>query len=114
MNGIESTIQFAQQQLSDNSAVKKVQNIGQEHNGDFDAAAADFEAMFISQMLKPLFDSVEVNPMFGGGKGEEVFKGFLIEEYGKSLGKAGGIGMADHVKQELIRMQEMAMSGQYE
>jgi flagellar protein FlgJ len=51
-------------------------------------------------------DSLEANPVFGGGKGEEVFKGFLLEEYGKSLSKAGGIGLADNVKQEMIRMQE--------
>ena len=65
--------------------------------------------MFITQMLKPLFETLEVNPVFGGGKGEEIFQGFLVEEYGKSLSQAGGIGIADHVKQEMINLQEAAM-----
>ncbi|MAH05034.1 MAG: flagellar biosynthesis protein FlgJ [Alphaproteobacteria bacterium] len=110
--GIDSTVQFAQQQLGDATATKRAQNLAAEHGGNFDEAAADFEAMFITQMLKPLFESIEVNPMFGGGKGEEIFQGFLIEEYGKSLGQAGGVGIADHVKQELIRIQEMAQKQQ--
>ncbi len=109
MSTIESTIQFAQQQLSDGVANKKATDLISESGGDYDAASDDFEAMFITQMLKPLFDTLEVNPMFGGGKGEEVFQGFLVEEYGKSLSKAGGIGIADHVKQEMIKIQEAAM-----
>lgn len=109
MNTIDSTVQFAQQQLSDATATRKAENMVAEHGGDHDAASADFEAMFIAQMLKPIFESIEVNPIFGGGKGEEVFSGFLIEEYGKSLSRAGGIGIADNVKQEMLRIQEMAM-----
>lgn len=108
MNSIDSTVQFAQQQLSDANATKKANNMSAKFGGDSEAASADFEAMFLAQMLKPIFESIEVNPIFGGGKGEEVFSGFLIEEYGKSLSKAGGIGIADHVKQEMIRIQEMA------
>jgi len=109
MSTIESTIQFAQQQLSDGVASKKANNLLKEAGGNYDEASADFEAMFITQMLKPLFDTLEVNPVFGGGKGEEIFQGFLVEEYGKSLSKAGGIGIADHVKQEMIKIQEAAM-----
>ncbi len=111
-NSIDSTIQFATQQSNDASAVKKLNGLTAKHGGDFDAAANEFEAMFITQMLKPLFESIEVNPMFGGGKGEEIFQGFLVEEYGKSLSQAGGIGLADHVKQELIRIQEAAQAQQ--
>ena len=42
-------------------------------------------------MLKPVFDSVEVDPLFGGGKGEEVFRGLLEQEYAKIIAKQGGI-----------------------
>lgn len=68
-------------------------------------AAQDFEAVFIGEMLKPMFEMIEVNDTFGGGKGEEVFRDFMVQEYGKMIAKQGGIGLADQVKAELIRQQ---------
>lgn len=71
-------------------------------------AAQDFEAMFLTEMLKPMFEGIEVDPVFGGGKGEEVFRGFMLQEYGKMVAASGGIGLAEHVKAEMIRLQEQA------
>lgn len=73
-------------------------------------AAQDFEAVFISEMMRPMFESVEVNSEFGGGKGEEIFRSFLIDEYGKITAATGQIGIAEHVKHELIRLQEGQMT----
>lgn len=73
-----------------------------------DAAAKDFEAMFMTQMLQPMFEGIKANKMFGGGKGEEIFKGFMLEEYGKMIAESGQIGIADAIKAEMIRMQEQA------
>jgi Rod binding domain-containing protein len=69
-------------------------------------AASDFEAMFLTEMIKPMFDSVPVDDTFGGGKGEDVFRGFLINEYGKLMSAQGGIGLASQVKEALLRAQE--------
>ncbi len=71
-----------------------------------DAAAEDFEAVFISEMLKPMFEMVEVNDTFGGGKGEEVFRDMMVQEYGKMVARQGGIGLASQIKADLIRIQE--------
>jgi flagellar protein FlgJ len=68
-------------------------------------AAQDFEAVFISEMIKPMFNMVEVNETFGGGKGEEVFRDLMVQEYGKMIAKQGGIGLSAHIKAELIAMQ---------
>ena len=73
-----------------------------------DIAAQDFEAMFVAQMLKPMFEGLEVDGMFGGGKGEEVFRGFLIQEYGKIIAERGELGIADALKAQLIEMQGQA------
>ncbi|MBI1327373.1 MAG: flagellar biosynthesis protein FlgJ [Alphaproteobacteria bacterium] len=70
-----------------------------------ESAAQDFEAVMIAEMLKPMLETVEVDSMFGGGKGEEIFRGMMVQEYGKMIAKTGGIGIADHVKAELIRQQ---------
>lgn len=73
-------------------------------------AAQDFEAMFLTEMLKPMFEGIEPDPMFGGGKGEEMFQGMMLEEYGKVMAARGGIGLADYVKAEMIRIQESAQN----
>lgn len=70
--------------------------------------AREFESMFLSEMLKPIFDSVPVNEIFGGGKTEEIFGGFLRDEYSKMLAGTGTIGIAELVKEELIEMQSRA------
>lgn len=69
-------------------------------------AAEEFEAMFVAEMLRPMFETIESDEMFGGGQAEETWRGLLIDEYGKSIAKAGGIGLADHVKAAMIQMQE--------
>ncbi|MCB1556217.1 MAG: rod-binding protein [Alphaproteobacteria bacterium] len=83
----------------DLTSVKNIEKI--------DEAAQEFEAMFVSEMLKPMFEGVmEPDPMFGGGKGEEIFKSLMLDEYGKLIAKSGGIGIAEQVKAEMIRIQE--------
>lgn len=70
------------------------------------AAAKDFEAVFLAEMLKPMFETVEVDDTFGGGHGEEVFRGLMVQEYGKMLSQKGGIGLATHIQAQLLKLQE--------
>ncbi len=70
-----------------------------------DKAAQEFEAVFLTEMMKPMFEGIEPDPMFGGGKGEEVFQGMLLEQYGKTMAQRGGVGIADMVRAEMIRIQ---------
>ncbi|MCB9996509.1 MAG: rod-binding protein [Rhodospirillales bacterium] len=77
-----------------------------------DEAAKEFEAVFLSEMLKPMFAEVnQPDPLFGGGQGEAVFKGFMVQEYGKLMAERGGIGIAEHVKSALIHIQEEMSNG---
>jgi Rod binding domain-containing protein len=71
-------------------------------------AAQEFEAVLISEMIKPMFEGIETSAPFGGGKGEEVFRGMMIQEYGKMLSKNGGIGMSSQIREQMIKMQEEA------
>lgn len=72
-----------------------------------DAVAQEFEAQFISQMLGNMFSGVDTNGALGGGEAEETYRSMLIDEYGKLMARAGGIGVADHVKREMLRLQEV-------
>jgi len=71
-----------------------------------DEAAQDFESVFLSQMLEHMFDGIKPDDNFGGGESEEIYKSMMIEQYGKIMSRAGGIGVADYVKKEMLAVQE--------
>ncbi len=71
-------------------------------------SARDFEAMFVTEMMKPMFEGIETGGLFGGGKTEEIFRGFMLDEYGKMVAQTGQLGIADMVKAQMIEMQEKA------
>jgi peptidoglycan hydrolase FlgJ len=73
-----------------------------------DKNAKDFESMFMTQMLQPMFEGLHVDPMFGGGHGEEMMRSFLIQEYGKAIAAGGHLGIAAKVKDAMIKAQENA------
>lgn len=71
------------------------------------AAAEEFEAVFIAEMLRPVFNGQEVDKVFGGGEAEKSYRSLLVDEYGKEISKAGGLGIADTVERELLSLQEV-------
>ncbi len=70
--------------------------------------AEAFEASFLAQMLKPMFEGLKTDGMFGGGQGEETWRSFMIEAMAKQTVKAGGIGLADQVVAQMLKMQEQS------
>lgn len=73
-----------------------------------DQASQDFEASFLTEMMRPMFDGIKPDSMFGGGKGEQIFQGMMIDQYGKIMAERGGVGIAAIVKDELVKIQEQA------
>lgn len=72
-----------------------------------DRKSKEFEGVFMAQMLQPMFEGLKVDPLFGGGHGEEVMRSFLIQEYGKAMAASGTFGIAAAVKNAMIRSQEI-------
>ncbi|SFS45087.1 rod-binding protein [Brevundimonas viscosa] len=70
--------------------------------------AEAFEASFLAQMLKPMFEGLKTDGMFGGGQGEATWRGFMIEAMAKQTVQAGGIGLADQVVAQMLKMQEQS------
>jgi len=68
--------------------------------------AIEFEAVFLSQMLAPMFNEIDTDGPFGGGSGETVYRSLMVDEYGKLIARAGGIGLADSVMREILKHQE--------
>ncbi|BAI72479.1 chemotactic signal-response protein [Azospirillum sp. B510] len=69
-------------------------------------SAGEFESQFVSQMLGPMFEGIGTDETFGGGRGEEMFRPMLIEQFGKQITQRGGFGIAKQVYDELLRAQE--------
>jgi len=68
-------------------------------------AAEKFEGQFLSFMLQQMFEGVKAEEPFGGGHGEEMFRSLMTEAMGKQMAKKGGIGLADTVQREILKMQ---------
>lgn len=72
-----------------------------------DATANEFESEFVAQMLANMFATVDVQEAPGGSDAEEVYRSMIINEYGKIIARTGGVGVADQVKQIMIKQQEV-------
>ena len=54
--------------------------------------AKDFEAVYLSQMLQPLFQNLGAEAPFGGGHGEDVWRSMQVQELAGNEG-VGCIGL---------------------
>lgn len=72
--------------------------------------AQEFEAMFLAQLLQPMFKGIDAQTAFGGGPGADVYKEMMVKEYGKILAQSGGVGIAEKVQAEMLRIQEQSQS----
>lgn len=101
-------IQNQTSKLSDLAKAKRMAKSDPNSAEKIDAAAKEFEAVFLSQMLQHMFAEVDLNPMGSEeGSADDIYKSMLIDEYGKTLSRAGGIGVANHVKREMLKLQEV-------
>ncbi len=74
-----------------------------------DRVSRDFEAMFLSSMLQPVFAGIKSSKgFFGGGHAEDSFQSMMVDEYGKQMAKAGGVGIAKMVYDQILKLQEAA------
>ena len=87
-------------------AGKTTGKTGQSFSDRAHAQATDFEAVFLSSMFQNMFTDVGKDGPLGDGPGIGVWRTFLTNEFGKSLAKAGGIGIANQVYKSLMAHQE--------
>jgi Rod binding domain-containing protein len=71
------------------------------------AAGDDFEAFFVAHAFEDMFADVSTDPLFGGGEAEGIFRSLLLQEYGKQVAKAGGVGVSSMVQKQLLQLQEV-------
>lgn len=64
--------------------------------------AREFEAVFVGMMLKSMRDTVGKDELTGGGRGEEIFRSMLDQEYATACAASGGLGLAPLIEQQLL------------
>jgi len=78
-----------------------------ENRAKAEKASQDFEAMFLEQMLERVFPSGgEEGPLGDNGTGGAVYRSMLVKEYAGQMARSGGVGVADAVYREMLRLQE--------
>jgi flagellar protein FlgJ len=101
-------VAMATAKYSESAEAKLPQNIDKIRD-----TAAEFEAMFLSEMMNHMFAGIDVDPMFGGGSGEQMFRGMMIQEYGKMMSRShNGIGLSDHIQKAMIDIQQKMQTGE--
>ena len=75
-------------------------------------AADNFESFFVGQMLEYMTQGVEVDPEFGGGHAEDMWRSMMNQEYGKHIVKSGGLGISKQVMDSLLKAQEESTTAQ--
>lgn len=73
--------------------------------GEIRKTAQAFESQFLSVMLGQMFTATDLGAPFGGGPGEAMFKSFMTDAFAGQMAKSGGIGVADAVGREMLKMQ---------
>ena len=59
-------------------------------------------------MLQNMFTGLKEGGTWGSGHGADAWQGLLIDEYARNIAENGGIGLADSVERELLKLQEGA------
>ncbi len=74
------------------------------------AASREFESMFLNNMFQEMFSGVDGDGPMGGSGALKVWRSFMTDQYAKTFAKSGGIGIAPHVYDELLKQQGISPS----
>jgi Rod binding domain-containing protein len=66
--------------------------------------ARDFEAIFLSHLLRQMREATAQRGIFQAGGGLRTYQGIADDEFGRALARAGGIGLAATLGRELRRL----------
>jgi len=69
------------------------------------AAAHQFEAVFLNTMFQQMYTGVDGEGPFGGSGALKVWRSMLTDQYAKEFANNGGIGIASHVYNALLKQQ---------
>lgn len=79
--------------------------------GHLRAQAEELEGVFLNTLMKEMFSSLHSDSeAMGGGFGEDTWRGMQAEQMADAVAKAGGIGLADSIMGDLLKIQELSQT----
>lgn len=73
--------------------------------------AEELEGVFLNTLTKEMFSGVNTRGAFGGGFAEETWRGLQSEQFAAAMAASGGIGLADQLVGELLKIQQQGSTG---
>jgi len=67
-------------------------------------AAQEFEAIVLGQMLKTMRQAGAQGPVALTGTSQKVYRDLMDDELAKSVARSGGVGIADVLVRDLLRL----------
>ncbi|MDD5452530.1 MAG: rod-binding protein [Desulfovibrionales bacterium] len=65
------------------------------------AACAEFESLFIHQLLKMMRDAVPKTALFHGGPGEDIYTSMFDQEVARKMAEDRGIGLGKQLYEQV-------------
>ncbi|MBP0447472.1 rod-binding protein [Roseomonas sp. SSH11] len=59
----------------------------------------------LGALLQPMFAAIPNDGAFSGGSAEAQWRPMLVEQYGRAMARAGGVGISQAVLAEMQRLQ---------
>lgn len=81
--------------------------------GHLRAQAEELEGIFLNTLMKEMFTSLhsDSNAM-GGGFAEDTWRDMQAEQMADAVSRAGGVGLADAIMGDLLKIQESSQTSQ--
>jgi peptidoglycan hydrolase FlgJ len=68
--------------------------------------AREFESLMVNEMLKSMRATTGKDSLLSGGRGEEIYRSLLDQEYAQAIASQRTLGMAKFIEQQLIRTEK--------
>jgi flagellar protein FlgJ len=75
------------------------------NKGQAKTAAENFESMFLQTVFQQMFSGIDGEGPFGGSGALKVWRSMLTDQYAKTFAQTGGLGIASHVYDQLLKQQ---------
>jgi murein DD-endopeptidase MepM/ murein hydrolase activator NlpD len=102
LSPISYSHQLLRDTLQEEAVVRTRQTDGSEQDEKkLEEACAEFESLFIYQIMKQMRKTIVKSGLTSGGKGEEIFTSMMDEEISKQVSLRQGLGLRDALIEQL-------------
>lgn len=86
---------------------EKLAKLDEKTRQKIEKTASDFETLFLETSLNQITATTgDTGPLGENGTGGDTYRTMLTNGYAKSITKSGGVGIANNVMAQMIKMQE--------